>query len=159
VISADIEDSTAEVIVSSDIGFFLKSKNGDSVEVTLAVLADSANVSAEGKLNILGSFDTIGATKFPARHPEMQLVLRMEASPAEIGMDKKLEMQLRDEDGAKISGFNADFKVPEPSKPGEPVNIQMITRIGDVVFPKAGRYAIWILINGDSKGRVPFTVG
>lgn len=146
--------------MSSEIASFLPtSKNGDSVEVTLAVLADSANVSMEGKLNILGNFSNIKATTFPAQHPEMQLVLRMEASPAEIGRHKKLEMQLLDEDGGKISGFNADFEVPKPPKSGEPVSIQIITRIVNVVFPKAGRYAIWILIDGDSKVRVPLTVG
>jgi len=129
------------------------------VEVIFAVLADSANVSREGKLNILGNFAEIYVSQFPARHPEMQLVLRMGASPAEIGMHKKLEMQLLDEDGGKISGFSADFEVPEPAKPGESVDIQLITRILDTVFPKAGRYAIYVLIDGKTEATVPLTVG
>ncbi len=33
------------------------------MEVTLALLADSANVSADAKLNILGVFDTIFADR------------------------------------------------------------------------------------------------
>ena len=137
----------------------LTRQNGVPMEIILAVLADSANVSREGKLNILGNFADITASEFPARHPEMQLVLRMEASPAEIGMHKKLEMQLLDEDGGKISGFSADFEVPEPAKSGEPVNIQLITRIVDTVFPKAGKYAIYVLIDGKTEARVPLTVG
>jgi hypothetical protein len=79
--------------------------------------------------------------------------------PAEVGMHKNLEMQLLDEDGGKITGFNADFDVPQPARPGEPVSIQSITRILDVVFPKAGKYAIHILIGGEEKASVPLTVG
>jgi len=144
--------------MSSRAGTSPKNENGGSVEVTLAVVADSANVSVEGKLNILGNFSELMAKSFPARHPEMQLVLRMEASPAEVGMHKRLEMQLLDEDGGKISGFNADFDVPQPPKPGRPVSIQMITRMVDVVFPKAGSYVIHILIGGEEKATVPLAV-
>jgi hypothetical protein len=129
------------------------------MDVVFAVLADSANVSQEGKLNILGNFANISATVFPARHPEMQLVLRMEAPPAEIGTQKKFEMIMLDEDGQKIGGFSADFEVPQAQSPGETVNMQSIIRLVDVVFPKPGRYVINVLINGDTKAQVPLRVG
>lgn len=133
--------------------------NDDPMNIVFAVLADSANISREGKLNILGNFANINASAFPIRHPEMQLVLRMQASPAEIGMKKKMEMQLLDEDGEKISGFTADFEVPKKGKPGELVNVQTIIRMVDTVFPKAGRYAIYVLIDGKTEATVPLTVG
>ena len=52
------------------------------MDVTLALLADAANVSQDGKLNILGIFNGLGAAAFPATHPSMHLVLRFEASRA-----------------------------------------------------------------------------
>jgi len=52
------------------------------MEVVLAVLADYANVSQEGKLNIMGIFDIISSEKFPTFHPEMKLVVQFEASIA-----------------------------------------------------------------------------
>ena len=55
------------------------------MDVTLAVLADHANVSDQGKLNILGIFDRILASNFPAVHPQLHPVLRFSASPAERG--------------------------------------------------------------------------
>ena len=55
------------------------------MKVNLALLADGANVSREGKLNILGIFDTIHAGKFPVVHAQMRLVVRLEASSAELG--------------------------------------------------------------------------
>jgi hypothetical protein len=51
------------------------------MHVNLAVLCDAANVSREGKLNILGEFDSIHASSFPLTYPTMVLVVRMEAHP------------------------------------------------------------------------------
>jgi hypothetical protein len=42
-----------------------------AVDVTLAVLADYANVSQEGKLNILGVFQEVNPVAFPAGVPQM----------------------------------------------------------------------------------------
>lgn len=127
------------------------------MDVIFAVLADSANISQEGKLNILGNFADISATKFPTRHPEMQLVLRLQASPAEAGKSKKMEVTLIGPDGERIGNLSADFEVPE-SEPGSPVDMQTIIRLVDTVFPKPGRYAVHVLINGDEKAHVPLNV-
>ena len=133
------------------------SQNDGPMKVPLALLADAANVS-EGKLNILGSFSVINARKFPTRHPEMKLVIRVEASPAEVGMEKKIEVAMLDEDGKRLMGVSADFTVPEPQNPGETVQIQTILGLRDTVFPKAGRYAIHVLINGNEEATVPLTL-
>ena len=53
------------------------------MQVKLALLADYANVTAEGKLNILGIFDRINVVGVPAVHPQMHFILRLEAHPAE----------------------------------------------------------------------------
>src|SRR6185436_5289009 len=51
---------------------------GHFVDVKLALLADGANATAEGKLNILGIFNALHAASFPCAHPHMCLVLRFE---------------------------------------------------------------------------------
>lgn len=129
------------------------------MNVVFAILCDAANVSQEGKLNMLGSFAKINATVFPARQPEMNLVVRMEASPAEVGMEKKLEVTIMDEDGHKVSGFGADIVVPTQKKSGEPVQMVTIMRIVDTVFPKQGRYAVYVLIDGKTEFTIPLGVG
>lgn len=135
-------------------------RNNDvPMNVVFAVLADSANISQEGKLNILGNFANISATKFPTRHPQMQLVLRMEASPAEVGAEKNIEVTMIDADGERIASFKGEFTVPEPKVAGEMVQMQTIIGLRDTVFPKAGRYAIHVLINGNEEARVPLTLG
>lgn len=127
------------------------------MKIPLAVLADAANVS-EGKLNILGNFSIIYAKKFPARHPSLQLVVRMEASPAESGSTKNMEVVMMDADGKKIMGFRADFPVPGPANPGENIQIQTILNLQDTIFPTAGRYAISILLNGQEEASIPLTL-
>jgi len=129
------------------------------MDIVFAVLADAANVSQEGKLNILGTFGHINASTFPARHPEMQLVVRMEASPAEAGTQKKLEVKVLDEDGQQIGSYQGDFIVPPAAKAGERAQMQMVMRLVDTVFPEQGRYQFAILIDDRTEYEVPLNVG
>src|SRR5919204_3250104 len=48
------------------------------MRLSLALLADYANVSHDGKLNIMGIFGQIHAPQFPAVHAQMHLVLSLE---------------------------------------------------------------------------------
>lgn len=128
------------------------------MDVTLALLADAANVSQEGKLNILGAFAEIKSTTFPIRHPEMQLVLRFEASPAEANSKKDLLVKILDEDGQEVAGFKGIIPV-FPAKSGKRIRMQTVLRIIDTVFPKQGEYVISVLIDGDTKAEVPLSVG
>ena len=127
------------------------------MDITLLLLADYANISQEGKLNVMGIFDRISVQSLPAQHPEMRLVMRLSASPAEKGQQKSVEVKLIDADGNANLTAAASLVVPSeaPQLTIEIVNI--LTLVG-VRFAKAGSYAFHVLINGDDKGRVPFTV-
>lgn len=127
------------------------------MEVTLALLADYANVSQEGKLNVMGVFDRIWAKKLPVVHPEMWLVFRLEAGPAERGTEKVIEVKLLDADGNVLQHLKGQFAVPGES--AHPVvQIPQILRFTTVRFEKQGDYAFHILVGGDEKRRVPFFV-
>jgi len=127
------------------------------MDITLALLCDAANISEEGKLNILGAFDTISTASFPAVHPMMRLVLRLSASPAEAGRRRGLTVRVLTADGAAIGELNANFVVPKPP-PGSAAGIQMIFNLPNTTYEQAGRYAFHILIDEDEKGVVPLTV-
>ena len=72
------------------------------MEVGLAVLADAANVSREGKLNILGEFNTIFAGRFPVTWPKMNLVLKLEATVGE-GSRHRLGIRVINQDGKLVA--------------------------------------------------------
>ncbi len=57
------------------------------MEVPLAVLADSANVSREGKLNIMDIFSQLSGQSLPVRCPHIALVFALEAHAAERGRE------------------------------------------------------------------------
>ena len=130
------------------------------MNVAIALLADGANQSREGKLNILGAFGNIYASSFPARHPEMHLVLRLDASAAESGLEKTLRAVLLTADGQPAGfGLQAKFVVPPPPKPGRRVQMDTVIRLVDVTFEKEGDYQVSIMIDGDEKATIPLTVG
>lgn len=124
------------------------------MEVNLAVLADYSNISREGKLNILGIFDTIQSRAFPATHLQMQLVMRLEASAAESGQTKTVEIKLLDADGKELFGVRGQMEL-KALKAAHPIKNDHILQLNNIVFEKPGDYAFHVLINGDEKAVVP----
>lgn len=117
------------------------------MEVTLAVIADAANVSSDGKLNVLGRFSNIYAGALPARHPVMVLVLEIEADPFEAGTQKRIEVILADPDGVEMSKVAATVVLPQPTTPG-PMRSLMIMDFRELEFRKAGPHSFKTIIDG-----------
>ena len=62
------------------------------MDVTLAVLADYANVSQDGKLNIMGIFQEVNPPLLPFTLPQMYLVLSLTAGPAEFNTTRDIRI-------------------------------------------------------------------
>ncbi len=124
------------------------------MDVTLALLADAANLSVEGKLNLLGIFNTVYAPTFPASHPQMQLVLQFRATPAEVGRKRTIEVEFRDADGKKLGSTVAQLVVPK-GEPGHPIQVGHIIAISGLRLEKPGDYEFHILVDRDDKEQIP----
>jgi hypothetical protein len=116
------------------------------MEVTLAVCCDAANVSREGKLNLLGIFNSIHAAEFPCTHPHLALVLRVEARIGEEGV-YPLEIQLVDEDGQQLFHINGQLSL-QGAEPGRPMTAQTIMDINNLQLPRPSTYAFEIFVDG-----------
>ncbi len=128
------------------------------MEVKLAVLADAANVSQEGKLNILGGFSVLWAPRFPTRHPKMTLVLKLEGTAGE-NPGHKLGIRVVDADGQMVAPpVDGAFEMQRPFMRGDPTHAQIIIEIVDAVFPRGGTYSFEILIDGHHKESLPLHV-
>lgn len=127
------------------------------MKVTLAVLADYANITREGKVNILGIFDVMHVKTFPVTHPQMQLVMKFEADIAEAGKNKKLEIQLMGEDGKRLFVLAGEFSLGQ-AQPGELMSSNHILTINMMKFDNPGNYEFKILINDELKAEVPLKV-
>lgn len=127
------------------------------MEVTLALLADYANVTREGKLNVMGLFTIINAPALPWVHPQMQLVLELEAGPAEWDTQKDVEIKLLDADANQILAVRGSVKVPR-GEAGKRVRINSIMTFGNVKFDAEGDYIFAILVGGETKKEIPLRV-
>lgn len=126
------------------------------MQVKLALLADYANVTAEGKLNILGIFDRINLVQMPAVHPQMHLILRLEAQPAERARPHHIEIRLHDPEGATIFEVNGEI-VPHGDGPQATSTNQILT-LNNLQLQKTGAYNFVVFIDHDLKCELPLYV-
>ena len=126
--------------------------------MTLSLIADAANISAEGKLNVLGRFGMLYTSSLPARHPSMALVLELESSAFDAGQARTIEVILSDPDGRELSRVSATATLTQPAAPG-PITNLMVMDFRDLTFEKAGPYSFKVSIDGvDAERTVDFGV-
>lgn len=126
------------------------------MQVKLALLADYANVTAEGKLNILGIFDRINVQSLPAVHPQMHLILRLEAHPAERDRTHIVEIRLHDPDGDTVFEVKGDL-VPH-GQSGRTIATNQILTLNNLQLGKTGGYTFVVFVDNDLKSEVPLGV-
>ncbi len=118
------------------------------MEVALAVAADLASVTAEGKLNILGIFDRLNAPIFPFALPQMFLAVRLSFSPDEVDHDANLRIELvnaRDSQMVALQGsLRTPTSLPEGSTQGL---INQIVGVAGLTFETGGAYRFRIFLN------------
>ncbi len=114
----------------------------------MAVLADEANVSQEGKLNLMGIFDRIAAADFPVVHPKLVFAFRVEAEFADSGRVFPVRVSMVDEDGAALFEAAGEMMAP-PVAPGEYATANQLFALVGVQFPRAGLYRFVVRV-GDA---------
>lgn len=132
------------------------------MKATLGLLADYANVTNDGKLNIMGVFQVVNARNFPAVHGQMFLVLTLEAPPGEAGTKKEITVKLMSEDGKELFAMSHELLVPkvnpDPRMRGMPFEVNHILGFQTLRFETAGTYQFAVLVGGDTKITVPLRV-
>ena len=126
------------------------------MEIQVAVLCDSA-ADYQGKLCILGTFDTIFTAQMPAVHPQCSIALRMTFSKAEEGKHQ-INLNFVDEDGKSIMPpipITVEVMVPEDSIF---LSRNFLINIQQLKFEKPGLYSIDIAVDGRQEGNIPLLV-
>ena len=124
------------------------------MRLAIGLLADYANVTADGKLNIMGVFNVVNAPQFPFVLPLMHLVVTLEAYSAEIGHKQEIEVKLMSPDGAPLFAAGGELEVPrhgDPRLSGMPVGINHIIGLQNLRFERPGDYHFAVLINREVK--------
>ncbi|HYR10628.1 MAG TPA: hypothetical protein VEQ60_22820 [Longimicrobium sp.] len=127
------------------------------MKIPMAVLADEANVSQEGKLNLMGIFDRIAAAEFPVVHPKMVFAFRVEADSGDSGRAFPVQVSMEDEDGTAIFQADGEMMAP-PVPPGEFSTANQIFALVGVQFPRPGIYRFVVRVGDSARHEAPFLV-
>ncbi len=127
------------------------------MRATVAVLADCANITGDGKLNIMGIFDVLNAAQVPAVHPAMHLIVRLVADPSETGVPLPVEIQLIDADGNAVFEIKGQATLQAPPS-GEQSTANYIVALNNTRFERFGDYEWKVLVGDEPIATIPLRV-
>lgn len=126
------------------------------MDFQVATLCDSA-ADYQGKLCVLGTFDTIMAPNLPAAHPQCSVALRIAFRKGEEG-EHVFQVRIIDEDGGSIvPPIDAKIMVQIPE------NVFFFCRnavlnFQQLKFEQEGLYSVDVDVNGQQRASIPLQV-
>jgi hypothetical protein len=115
------------------------------MHVSFALFADAANLSQEGKLNVLGVFDAVQVAAFPAMHPRAHLVVHLKGGRADVG-SHTVGLRWLNPQGAELWSSSGELNIaPPPSGTGE-LDLPLIAPI-DLPLDGPGTYTMGIALD------------
>ena len=128
------------------------------MEVTVAVIAQDLDVHEDGTFDILGVLTGARVSAVPLKIPLLNLFISFSASPAEVGRERRVEIELRDADGGLVRKSWTTVTVPEPPRPGSRADLNVSFPLRDVPFVEEGDYSFHIFVGEDQKRDLPFHI-
>jgi hypothetical protein len=126
------------------------------MEIQVAALCDSAS-DYQGKLCLLGAFDTIIAAALPAIHPQCTVALRIVFRKEDEG-HHQLRVSFLDEDGAAVvPPLDTSMEVTLPANFFFTAR-NVILNMQQLQFEREGFYEINLAINGRAAISIPLQV-
>jgi hypothetical protein len=126
------------------------------MNIQIAVVCDAAT-DTNGKLNLLGAFDTIHTQQLPAVAAQCSIALRMTFYNSEEGMHA-LRLTFVDADGGNIMpGIDMPAQVRIPDD-GHFITTNFIVNIQQLIFEKPGLYSIDVSLDGRQEASIPLVV-
>lgn len=129
------------------------------MEILTACLCDSA-ADYNGKLCILGAFDTIQVRSLPAVHPTCSIALRMLLKEADVGQHR-IQLGLIDPDGRDMlpaGKISIDFNVPGMPENSFFLSSNCVLNLQGLVLPAAAPYSFDVRVDGNILARIPLQV-
>jgi hypothetical protein len=127
------------------------------MEIDLAFLADAATIDASGKLSVLGIFDRIGVTQFPAQHGRITLVLRFTAGTSEIG-SHEVHIRMSDPGGSEVLSLNGEMRLVGGLGAQDGIRVPHILNLDGLVFTGPGMYNFDVKVDGEHHVSLPLSV-
>ena len=126
------------------------------MDIQIAVLCDAAT-DYKGKLNLLGTFNSVYTRELPANYPQCSIVLRVVFKRVEEG-SHKLRINFVDEDGKFVMpSIELPFEVNIPADDSF-LYRNFILNIQRLKFEKFGQHAVDIAIDCRQEASIPLEV-
>ena len=126
------------------------------MNIQVAVLCDAAT-DDNGKLNLLGAFDTIYTQQLPAIHPQCSIALRVTFFNGDEGKHD-LQLNFVDADGHSIAKFPplpVEVTLPEDMHFG---TRNFVVNLQQLKFDSTGLYSIDISLDDQPQASIPLLV-
>jgi hypothetical protein len=126
------------------------------MRVEIFALCDAAT-DTHGRLNLLGTFDTLAAASFPSRHPHCAIALRLRFRRIEEGAHR-VRLQLADEDGQPMVP-PLDGQLDVRCRPdAESASANLVLNLQSLPLARPGRYSVDLAIDGREEASLPLYV-
>ena len=126
------------------------------MHIAFALFADAANLSQEGKLNILGVFDAVQVGALPSIHPRATIVVRLKGSPADAGVHV-LQMRWVNPRGDELWSSTGQVEVGAPPMGVSEMDLPLIASI-DLPLDVGGMYTLRIALDDTVTAELPLMV-
>jgi hypothetical protein len=127
------------------------------VYISFAVFADAANLSQEGKLNVLGIFDAVQVSGFPTVHPRTHFVLRLKGGMQDVG-DHTLTFRWTNPRGDELWQSTGNLQLNAGTRPSA-IEVDLpVVAVVDLPLDVAGQYAMHVELNNQPVTQVPLFV-
>lgn len=126
------------------------------MQVQFALFADAANVSQEGKLNILGVFDALHVGQLPSLHPRATFVVRLKAVAEDQG-PHGVGLEWTNPGGELLWSSRGELQVGEAPERADGIDVPLLAVI-DLPLDVPGIYTMTVSIDDMEASRTSLHV-
>lgn len=126
------------------------------MQVAFALFADAANLSQEGKLNVLGVFDALQVANLPAVHPRAHLVVHLKGTPTDVGRHT-VTLRWISPGGSELWTSTGELNVGQPPAGVTEMDLPLIAQI-DLPIDTTGGYRMTVSLDDRPSAEVPVQV-
>ena len=126
------------------------------MHVQFALFADAANVSQEGKLNILGVFDALHVGQLPSLHPRATFVVRLKAVAEDQG-PHGVGLEWTSPGGELLWSSRGELMVREAPDGAEGIDVPLLAVI-DLPLDVPGVYTMIVSLDDAEASRTSLHV-
>lgn len=128
------------------------------MHISFAVFADAANLSQEGKLNVLGIFDALQVGGLPSVHPRAHFVIRLKGGNADAG-EHTMTFRWTNPRGNELWQSTGNLQLEAtPGALVAEVDLPVIAVV-DLPLDVPGQYAMQVELDNEPVTRIPLYVG